>query len=182
MVRDERGYTLVELLTVLAILGTVLTGIVAMFTAGSNADAQMNRRYRAQYNARLALDRLRRDAHSACGIANGYTSSSVTLLAYDASNPPVCQSATFTWCTLGSGTQYSLYRLSGASACATSGAKYANFLTTGALFTYTPQNTPASTYTLARLHVDLPVNLTPTNPTTSYRLVDDVAFRNSPRM
>lgn len=182
MFRDERGYTLVELLTVLAILGTVLTGIVAMFTAGSNADAAMNRRYSAQSNARLALDRLRRDAHSACGIATGYTSSAVTLLAYDTSTPPVCQAATFTWCTIGSGTRYALYRLSGASACATTGAKYADYLTTNALFAFTPKNTPAGTYTLARLHVDLPVNLTPTNTTTAYRLVDDVAFRNSPRM
>jgi prepilin-type N-terminal cleavage/methylation domain-containing protein len=175
------GYTLVELLTVLAILGVVLGGIVALFTAGSAADADMNRRYQAQSNARLALDRMRRDAHQACGIAAGYTSSSVTLLAYDASVPPVCQTATFTWCTLGSGTRFALYRMTGAVACATSGGKYSDFLTTGGAFTYTPQNSPAGTYTLARLHVDLQVNLTPTKTTDSYRLVDDIAFRNSPR-
>ena len=177
---DAAGYTVIELLTVMAILGIVLGGIVTLFTAGSNADADMNRRYRAQYNARLALDRLRRDGHSACGLAAGYSATAVTLYAYDSSTPPVCSRATYTWCTIGSSSRFALYRLPGAVACS-AGPKYADWLTTGSVFTFTPQNTPAGTYTLARLHVDLRVNLVPTKTTDSYRLVDDIAFRNSPR-
>lgn len=176
LLREEGGYSLIELLTTMAILSVILGGVVTLFVAGSNADADMNRRYRAQYNARLALDRLRRDAHGACGLATGYTSSSVTLYQYSGG---ACSSATFTWCTIGSGTRYALYRNSGTT-CAV-GPRYADYLTTGAVFTYTPQNTPSGTYTLARLTADFQINLTPTKTVNAYRLRDDVAFRNSPR-
>ena len=69
---------------------------------------------------------------------------------------------------------------SGAVGCS-AGPKFADWLTVGTVFTFSAQNTPAGTYTLARLHVDFPINLTPTKTTDAYRLVDDVAFRNSPR-
>ena len=175
------GYSLIELLTTMAILSVVLGGIVSLFVAGSNADADMTKRYQAQYNARLALDRLRRDAHSACGLAAGYSASLVTLESWDNSvTPATCTVATYTWCTTGSASRFQLYRLPGAVAC-TAGPKFGDWLTSGSIFTFTAQNTPAGMYTLARLHVDLPVNLTPAKPNGAYRLVDDIALRNSPR-
>lgn len=179
--RDEGGYSLIELLTTMAILSVVLGGLTSLFVAGSNADANLNRRYQAQSNSRLALDRIRRDGHGACGLATGYSATLVTLMQWDNSQtPPTCTTATITWCTIGSGTRYALYRLTGAVAC-TAGPKYADYLTTGNVFSYTPQNTPAGLYALARLHVDLQVNLTPSQTVNAYRLVDDIAFRNSPR-
>jgi prepilin-type N-terminal cleavage/methylation domain-containing protein len=178
--QGEGGYSLIELLTTMAILSVVLGGITTLFVAGSNADSDLNRRYQAQTAARLALDRIRRDGHAACGLATGYSASKVTLLAWDTSTPPVCATPTRTWCTLGSGTRYALYRLTGAVAC-TAGPKYADYLTSGSLFSFTTQNSPAGSYTLARLHVDFPVNLTPAKTVNAYRLVDDIAFRNSPR-
>ena len=98
----------------------------------------------------------------------------------DSQSPATCTIPTVTWCTLGSGSRYALYRLSGAVGCS-AGPKFADWLTVGTVFTFSAQNTPAGTYTLARLHVDFPINLTPTKTTDAYRLVDDVAFRNSPR-
>ena len=62
--RGERGYTLVELLVVLAIFTTVVTALVALFTSGAKAELDMNRRFEAQQNARLALDRMRRPSLS----------------------------------------------------------------------------------------------------------------------
>jgi prepilin-type N-terminal cleavage/methylation domain-containing protein len=178
--QGEGGYSLIELLTTMAILSVVLGGITTLFVAGSNADSDLNRRYQAQTAARLSLDRIRRDGHTSCGLAVGYTASKVTLLTYDNATPPVCNVATNTWCTLGSGSNYSLYRLVGSVAC-TAGPKYADHLTSGSIFGFTTQNSPAGSYTLARLHVDLPVNLTPAKTVNAYRLVDDIAFRNSPR-
>jgi type II secretory pathway pseudopilin PulG len=175
---DERGITIVELITVMAILGTVVGGVLALFTAGLNSDADLNRRFQSQSDARTALDRMRRDAHSACGVASGYTSSSVTLV-YPADS---CASGTssVSWCTGGSGTRYKIYRKAG-STCSASGPTYADYVTTGSVFTYVPQNTPAGSYTLARLHVDVPVNRKPTKSLDKYELVDDLVFRNSPR-
>jgi len=63
--RDERAYTLVELITVMLIMSIVMTGISTVFVQGSNAELDMNQRFQAQTNARLALDTLRKDAH--CG-------------------------------------------------------------------------------------------------------------------
>ena len=65
--REEHGYTLFELLTVVAIMGFVLTGLTTSFAAGLNAEAGTIRRADAQQNARLALDRMRIDVHCASG-------------------------------------------------------------------------------------------------------------------
>ena len=57
--QEERGYTLVELLVVLAIFTTVVTALVALFTSGAKAELDMNRRFQAQQSARLGMDKLR---------------------------------------------------------------------------------------------------------------------------
>ena len=62
---DERGYTLVEMLVVMAILGVVIAGLTTVFVSGSRAELDMNRRFQAQQQARLALDRIRADLHCA---------------------------------------------------------------------------------------------------------------------
>ena len=79
--RGERGYTLVELLVVLAIFTTVVTALVSLFTSGAKAELDMNRRFEAQQNARLALDRMRRELHCSNGITAtaGTPVSSITV-------------------------------------------------------------------------------------------------------
>jgi prepilin-type N-terminal cleavage/methylation domain-containing protein len=52
----ERGYSLIELLQVTAILGVVLTGLTALFLQATKAELDMNRRFQAQQSARLAVD------------------------------------------------------------------------------------------------------------------------------
>ena len=61
--RAERAYTLVELITVMLIMSIVMTGITTVFVQGSNAELDMNNRFQAQTNVRLALDTLRKDIH-----------------------------------------------------------------------------------------------------------------------
>jgi len=182
----QGGYTLVEMLTVLLILGVVMGGLTTVLASATNADAHMNNRFQAQQATRLALDKLRREVHcSSAATPTGTTTSSITLTL-----PTYCKtytgSASVTWCTRSVSTnRYALYRVN--SATCTGGVKWADFLTptstaavcSGALcvFNYTAQ----STSSLAKLHVDFPVNPQPTHTVDTYELVDDLVLRNSSR-
>src|ERR671914_582512 len=68
--RGQRGFTLVELIAVLGILLTVLTSITVLFVSGARAELDANERFEAQQNARIALDKLRRELHCSSGITN----------------------------------------------------------------------------------------------------------------
>ncbi len=176
----ESGYSLVELLVVMTILGLIVTALTTVFVSGSKAETRLNNRFQAQTNARVALDRMRREIHNACGV--GTTSTSLVQLAF----PPNCPStgsatATVTYCTSGSGSRYGLYRIGSASGTCTNGVQLVDFLTSSTPFLYTAKNTPAGSYLLARLHVDLQINVTPAQTANRYRLIDDIVFRNSAR-
>ncbi len=61
--------TLIELLWTLGILAFVMSGIVAVFVSGLHSEFDMNQRFQAQQNARLALqsilDQVRHQRHGA---------------------------------------------------------------------------------------------------------------------
>jgi prepilin-type N-terminal cleavage/methylation domain-containing protein len=198
----EGGYSLIEMITVMAILGVVLGGVVALFTAGIKADSDQNQRFQAQQDTRLALDKLRRDVHPACSISNSASyntwTSSVTLY-YPSGNPPQCASGatSVTWCTAASGTKFVLQRTV-ATSCTGTLVTIADSLTSGNIFAYIPPNshlvtstsvglgtgagyiaTQDAAYSNARLHADVTINRA--GATRTYRLVDDIAFRNGPR-
>lgn len=129
----EHAFTLPELLSVLAILGVVLAALTTMFLSGTNAERQANLRFESQQNARMALSKLRREVRCAQGATP--TSSSVTL-----TMGTTCTIAqgTVTWTAVPLGTsRYGLFRCQ-ALTCDASGTKWADYLTTGALFTYLP--------------------------------------------
>jgi prepilin-type N-terminal cleavage/methylation domain-containing protein len=190
--RDQRGYTLVELITVMAILGVVLEALATLFVAASNAQTDMSSRFTAQQSARVALDKIRREVHCASGATPASTSTaSITL-----TMPSYCKtysgSASVTWCTRSVSTnRYAIYRVNGATC--TGGVKWADYLvpTSGAatcsgalcIFNYSPQSATGCTTscTLARLHVDIPVNARPSRTVDTYELVSDLVLRNSVR-
>jgi len=175
--RGERGYTLVELLVVLAIFTTVVTALVALFTSGAKAELDMNRRFESQQNARLALDKMRRELHCASGITatpnTAVSSITVTL-------PSQCPSANGTTLTvvydtsLVSTNRYSVRRTVNGTTTV-----IADYITTanGNAFTYTPN----SATTRALLHVDFYVNINPNEGWKTWRLVDDIVLRNTLR-
>ena len=170
--RGEGGYTLVEMLTVLLIFGTVMTALMALFVQGTNAEADMNSRFQSQQEARLGLDRLKRDVHCASALNQAtMTSSFVTLTV------PCVSGGAVSWCTAGSGTRYGLYRNVGSTCSSSSGTRYADMLVSGAVFTSVVQ----SSASLWKLHVDLQVNASPKRASKTYELVDDVVMRNSIR-
>lgn len=175
--RDEGGYTLMELLTTMIILLTVMTGLTQLLVSGTRAEVDMNRRFQAQTEARLALDRLRKDVHRSCGATVGVGASSVTLSYYDSAG--VCGGVatdSITYCVAAAaGGVYDLHRYGGTS-CSGASVRVAQQLTTQAAFTYVTPST-----SLAKLSVTLSVNLTPANAERVYTLQDDLVLRNSAR-
>ena len=170
---DERGYTLVEMLTVLVIFSTVMSALLALFIQGTNAELDMNNRFQAQQDARLALDKIRREAHCASAVTVS-SSSSVTL-----SLPSYCPTGngSVTWCTSSLGpSRYGLFRKTGAS-CDATGVRWADHLTSANVFSYAAQS-PTS---LAKLSVDFPINVKPLRTVDLYDLKDDIVLRNGVR-
>jgi prepilin-type N-terminal cleavage/methylation domain-containing protein len=175
--RGERGYTLVELLVVLAIFTTVVTALVSLFTSGARAELDMNRRFEAQQNARLALDRMRRELHCASGITatpnTAVSSITVTL----PSQCPTAGGATLSVVydtSLVSANRYRVRRTANSTTVV-----IADYITTanGNAFTYTPN----SATTRALLHVNFQVNRNPIEGWKTWRLVDDIVLRNTLR-
>jgi prepilin-type N-terminal cleavage/methylation domain-containing protein len=196
----EAGYTVIELIIVMAILTIVLGAIVALFTSGINADADQNRRFQAQQDVRVAMDKLRRELHSGCTVSDPATYNtpvnSVTI--YVPADSCAAGSNSITWCTTGSAGNFTLYRIV-ATSCAGATQYFAEHLTNGTPFVYLPPNshlvsssslgqgtsvgyivTADGSSTLPRLHVDLTSNLS-SKSTDAYRLVDDIGLRNGPR-
>ena len=66
--RGQGGYSLVELIAVMAIFLMIVGGLTTLFTSGARAEIDLNRRFEAQQNARLAMDKLRRELHCSSGI------------------------------------------------------------------------------------------------------------------
>ena len=174
---QEAGYSLVEMLTVMTILTVVMTGLTALFVQGSNAELDMNARFQAQEDARVALDRMRRDLH--CGSA-ATSSSSTSITIAD----PCATGSQLSWCVLTSGGRLKLFRQTGTTACTTSSTEYADYLlATNAggsqptFFAYQPQ----STSTLATVYVCIPVNAKQNRTNDAYALQDAIALQNSTR-
>jgi prepilin-type N-terminal cleavage/methylation domain-containing protein len=179
----EQGYSLIEMLVVLVIMGVVMTSLTTVFVQASNSETDMNNRFHAQLTAKLALDKVRREVHCATVVTPTGVSSSVTITL-----PSYCKtgSGSITWCTRSNGTnRYALYRVVG-STC-TGGVMWADYLVPTAtatvsggalqIFNYTAQ----STSSLAKLHVDFPVNVKPSKTVELYELIDDIVLRNSTR-
>lgn len=182
VVRQEGGYSLIEMLVTLAILSTVMAAVTGLFVAGTRAQVDMNERFQGQQEARLALTKMRREVHCASSAtgqgtadANGYyTHVLLTLASY-------CKTGTgqISWCSVastGSTTRYRLFRKPGAT-CDATGVRWADYLTTAALFK--PENGVSGQ--LAKLRVNFPVDLRPTDTQRSYRLTDSIVLRNSTR-
>ena len=182
--RGEAGYSLVEMVTVMAIMGIVFGGLADIFTSASKADTDMQNRFTAQLNTRLALDKLRRDIHCAKDVTpntpNPWTSSQSTLTLVITA----CGGGDVTWCTAqmsGSTTRWSLYRLGNSDTCSSStGIKLADYLTTSTPFTSFAHVTGCGC--LASVGVSLPVAVNRVTTTGIYKLTDTIYLRNSTRI
>jgi Tfp pilus assembly protein PilW len=164
----EAGYSLVELIGVMAILMTVVTALTALFISGARAELEMNRRFAAQNSVRTAVDKMRRELHCANGVTVTSASNITVML------PAACPTSGGTDANIVYDTQLvstGRYRLRRA------GIVIADYITTANVFSYVAP----STSSLGKLHLDLPVNLRPNEGWKTWRLQTDIVLRNTSR-
>jgi prepilin-type N-terminal cleavage/methylation domain-containing protein len=179
---EERGFSLIEMLTVMIIMSVVLTGLTTLFVQGSNAELDMNRRFEAQQDSRVALDKIRREIHCAQGAATTPASGEAPSITLDL--PGQCPTAvgaaqtSVTWCSvLVSTGRYKLYRKVGVT-CNATGVRWADYLTQANLFQYQA----ASSDSLAKVRVSFPIDVKSGDATPAYRLCDQIVLRNTLRL
>ncbi len=166
--RAQAGYSLVELIAVMAILVTVITSITSLFVAGARSQLELNRRFEAQQNVRIATDRMRREVHCATSVT--FTSASSVTVVLPATCPTAggtAQNIVYDTVLVSTGR----YRIRRANAV------IGDYLTSGNIFSYTAQ----STSSLAKLHLNLPVNIRQNEGWKTWRLETDIVLRNSTR-
>ena len=134
----QDGFTLPELLVVLTIIGIILVGITQLFTSALTSEKDQSNRTQAQQDARLGLDKLRREIRCANGLTtpSGYPASAITITLGSYCPTAGGAAATVTWCTKDKngvtppvpGAQpYTLWRYAG-SACSGTGTQWASNL------------------------------------------------------
>jgi len=182
-IRSERGYTLIEMLVVIVILSLVLGGLTTVFVRGSAAELDLNRKFTAQQQARLALSRFRVDAHCATA-AQAQTIGTYPGVKLNVTN---CYTAatTVSWCAVQVTTtpiRYQLWRSTATSnICASSDTTrvmIADYLTSSSVFT--TANVPQ--YGLQTISVSFQVSSNAASTTKDvYVLSDAIVARNSAR-
>ena len=170
LLAQESGYTLFELLQVTVILAVVLGALTTLFVRAMNSELDMNQRFQAQQEARLAVDKMRREIHCATAVTPNGTSASITITL-----PAQCPSSGGSQITVVYDTQLvstGRYRLRRA------GVPIADYITSPNAFTYTAPGVG----TLAKLHLDLPVNVRPNQARETWKLAADIVLRNTTRL
>ena len=169
LLASERGYSLIELLQVTVILGVILAAVTTLFIRASIAEIDMNRRFQSQQEARLAVDRMRREVHCASLISPAGASASITVTL-----PSGCPS-------VGGAPQTVVYDTqpvsSGRWQLRRAGVRVADYVAAASVFTYVPQSVSG----LGKLTVNLPINLKPTDTSKEWRLEADIVLRNTTR-
>jgi prepilin-type N-terminal cleavage/methylation domain-containing protein len=157
---SEAGFTLAEMLVVLAILLIVVGALSDVFVSASNTAIDISNRAQAQQNAVISLSKLRREIHCANAVTTSGSApwSSLTVTFPGSSSSPAtcptevgattCQSSfpttCITWqaCQVGTAARYQLWRYSGSGdSCPLTTSStgrprmYADYLTTGGVFT-----------------------------------------------
>jgi Tfp pilus assembly protein PilW len=176
----ESGYSIVELLTVVTILSIIIGALTTLFVSASKGELDMNRRFQAQQEARLAIDKLRREVHCATSVTPSGSSSAVTVTI-----PAACPTAhgftSIQWCVIAPpgawAGRYALYRSTAATCTTSTGVKWADYLTTQQIFNYTVQ----SSQSLSSLGVSLVVDVRKDSAQGTFKLNDNIVLRNSSR-
>ena len=141
----ESGHSLIELVTVMAILAIVLGPLSASFASGMVQEASQTRRAAAYASARVALQRMRLDIHCANAVTsvaqNAYGGFTLTLTESNDQSPggwcpgviPAGSgSSGVQWCTIpfpGSTTRFDLFRFLGTNPTDCDGGSYSTFQT-----------------------------------------------------
>ena len=193
----QNGYTLVEVLVVMTLLGVVMGALADGFASASKTEADQTARASNQETAREVLQRMRKDIHCASGAkaqptldALGVPTGTGYTLQLSVSQGQCLgvtnESNGVQWCSSsvgGSSTRYAVYRtISGDCSAADALFEVDHVTNYGAI---TGGNiwslAPCSSGRLQAVTVNMPVNEQPvTQPARTYDLTDTVAMRNAP--
>jgi len=200
--REERAFTLVEMVVVMTILTIILAGLSTSMIAGTNSEVVIAQRQQAQSNARVALERMRLDIHCASGVLgpqeNGYGGFTLTLT----ETQNVCPSVTnlpsgVQWCTIpysGSTTRFQLFRETAGNCDGVGETLLVDFISqpsagwpTNTATSPTPTDysgniwptSTCATGTLPTTAIDINTNTDPNHPEGAYELKDSIAMRNA---
>jgi prepilin-type N-terminal cleavage/methylation domain-containing protein len=174
---DERGYSLVELLTAMSILAAVMTSLTVVLVSATSADARMNQEFQAQTQARTALERFRREGHAACKADPAGATTSITLTYLSAGSCPASGGTQVTWCTVANGSSsYGLFRTAGPTCSSTTGLRVADYLIVANAFNYQTTSNQR-----AKVGVTFSVNTDPAKVRGTYSLDDNIVLRNTLR-
>jgi prepilin-type N-terminal cleavage/methylation domain-containing protein len=166
-VRDEHGFTIVELVVVMIVSLIVMTGLMEIFVSGTRTASDAQARMAAQQNGRLALDRLEFEARCATSASIGGSGSSVSLVLP-------------TWCSHGTGNvcwgvSAGVLKRYPSTTCSGSSLSYIRSVTSA-----TPFSLQLATGDLPRLQVALTVNTTG-RASDALTLTDTITLRNAAR-
>jgi prepilin-type N-terminal cleavage/methylation domain-containing protein len=181
------GYTLVEVIIVMALLLTVCGALADGFASASRAEVDQTQRASDQEAARLSLDRMRRDIHCASGATVTPTTSGGTpnggyiLTLTETAN--VCPTVTtasagIQWCTIPiSAQRFQLYRENSGNCDGINSTFEEDYVTAGNVWSLPT----CSTGQFPSVAIDMPVNRDPFNRAARvYELKDQIALRNAP--
>jgi prepilin-type N-terminal cleavage/methylation domain-containing protein len=196
----EGGFTLVELLVTLVLMGIVMGAVTASFASAFTGETRNFASATNEENARLALDRLRMDIHCS-NIANGATAnpsldggyifvlSEITTSAGAASCPKLGSGvdsngeAWVSWCTIYvAPNRYRLYRETVQDCDGTAATFMVDYITRPNIWD-THQNCSPTAWQ-QYVGVDLITNVDPNSGqnTYEYDLHDAIGLRNSDRV
>jgi prepilin-type N-terminal cleavage/methylation domain-containing protein len=169
--RDEQGFTLVELIVTMIVMSFVMAGLVNVLVSGSRAESDATARMTGQQNVRDSTDRLDFEARCASSASLISSGAGVALTL-----PASCSHATGTvsWC-VESG---ALMRFTSAG-CPTSGGQvFVRDVTTATPFSVVTG--PTGSGQLPQLAITLTVNTTG-RASDAFTLTDAIALRNGTR-
>ena len=190
---DDRGVGFVELLVAMVVLATVLVPLTAAFGSATRASIEQADRFASEENARMALEKLRKDAHCAHAVgglaANEMGGWTLLLTETNTSGEDDCpgliqqNAASVQWCTAavaGSTERFQLYRESDADqSCTGATATFlADFLTGPDVFSLPACSAGEAPAVGVALVVD---RHGAASTAGSYTLQDQIALRNADR-
>jgi len=188
-VAAEDGFTLIEMLVVMIVLLAILAPLTSSFVSAETVQVDQTRRFDAQENARLALDRMRKDIHCAHGVTDPYVNDSggetIVMTETNTTGQAECpgliqtNASAVQWCTIpvgGATDRYQLYRENNPdNTCDGNDSTFmVDYLTRADLWA-SPTCVSGQYPTVA---VTMPVDLDPSKLPGSYQLGDEIALRN----
>jgi prepilin-type N-terminal cleavage/methylation domain-containing protein len=78
-IKNQKGFSLIEMMVVVAILGVIVLALVTFFTGGTKSWVAGQYQLTAQRNARQAMDRMVREIREGNNFAIGAGNDSVTI-------------------------------------------------------------------------------------------------------